>query len=75
MEDPIVLKHGEYETIITLKQMELKADVQEKVYEACTIGRDKNIILNNYKILQTMLFGENLNFNFTFNKEITRKYI
>lgn len=70
MEDQIVLKHGEYETIITLKQIGLKVDVQEKVYDACTIGRDKNIILNNYKILQTMIFGENLEFEFTYNNEI-----
>ena len=60
MSDQIILKHGEYETIVTLKQMELNAHVQEKVYDACTIGRDKNIILNNYRILKTLIFGENL---------------
>ena len=75
MEDQILLKHGEHEKIITLKQMELKVDVQEKVYDACTIGRNRNIISNNYKILQTMLFGENLELEFKFNEEITRKYI
>lgn len=68
--EQIVLKHGEYETIVTLKQMELNVDVREKVYEACTIGRDKNIIANNYKILKTMIFGENIDFNITYNEEI-----
>ncbi len=37
MEEEIVLKHGEFEKIITFKQMELSTDAQEKVYEACTI--------------------------------------
>lgn len=52
--------------------MELQVDTREKVFDACKIGRDKNIILNNYKILQTMLFGENLDFNITFNEEIVK---
>ncbi len=70
MEDQIVLKHGQYEKVITLKQMELSVDIQDRVYEACTIGRNKNIILNNYKILEVMLFGENIKLNYTFNEEI-----
>ena len=75
MEDQIILKHGEEETVITLKQIELNAHVQDKVYEACTIGRNQNIIANNYRILKTILFGANLDFDFSFNDEIMRKYI
>ena len=75
MEDQIVLKHGDDEKVITLKQIELNAHVQDKVYEACTLGRSENIFANNYKILKIMLFGENLNFDFTFNDEIMRKHI
>ena len=74
MNDKIILKHNEYETTITLKQIEINTHVQDKVYEACTIGRNSNIISNNYKILKTMLVGENLDFDFTFNEEIMRKY-
>lgn len=72
VDDQIILKHNEHETTITLKQMELNVDVKEKVYQACTIGRNSNIIANNYKILQTMLFGENLDFNFKFNEGIEK---
>ena len=74
MEDEIILKHGEDEKIITPKQLELNAHVQDKVYEACTIGRNQNIIANNYKILKIILVGENLDFDFSFNNEIMRKY-
>lgn len=71
MEEPIKLKHGDIERTITLNQMELSVDVQDKVYEACTLGRDKNIIVNNYKILEVMFFGENIDLSYEFNNEIT----
>lgn len=72
LEEQITLKHGEYEKTVTLKHMELEVNVQDKVYEACTIGRDKSIVTNNYKILQIMLFGEKLEFDFKFNEEIVK---
>ena len=74
MNEQIVLKHGYEERVITLKQIELNAHVEDKVYEACTIGRSENIVANNYAILKTMLFGENLKFDLSFNDEIIRKY-
>lgn len=70
MEEQIILKHDEYEKIVTLKQMELEVDINDKVYKACTIGRESNIIANNYKILKVMLSGENINLDFNFNNEI-----
>ncbi len=73
MNDEITLKHGEYEKTVTLKQMELVTDMSDKVFKACTIGRDKNIIANNYKIIE-LLFGsgENLELEFEFNNEIVK---
>ncbi len=70
MNDQIILKHGEKETTVTLKQMEFETDLEDKVYEACTIGRDSNIFVNNYKILKVMLEGENLELNLKFNEKI-----
>ena len=70
MNDKILLKHGEQEDEITLKQIELETDLKDKVYEACTIGRNKNIIENNYQILSTMIKGENLDLTFSFNDKI-----
>ena len=70
MEEQITLKHGEHEKIVTLKQMELEVDVADKVYEACTLGRNSNIIANNYKILKIMIYGEKLDLNFKFNNDI-----
>lgn len=72
MEEQIILKHGEYEKVVTMKQMELEVDVIDKVFEACTIGRNKNIIANNYKILEIMLNGKNIDLSFKFNDEIAQ---
>lgn len=69
-EKAIVLKHGEYEKTFTLKQMELETDVMDKIYKACTIGREKNIIANNYKILSVLINGQNLDLDFKYNEEI-----
>ena len=70
MQEQIVLKHKEYVTVVTPKQLELKVDYIEKIYDACTIGRSSNIIANNYKILQTLFWGENIKLDFKFNDEI-----
>lgn len=70
LEDEIILKHGEYEKTVTLKRMELQADVTDKVYEACTIGRRDNIIANNYKIISVLLNGENVDLEYKFNDKI-----
>lgn len=52
--------------------MELNTDITEKIYEACTIGRKENIIKNNYKILEVLVKGENLQLNLNFNEEIMK---
>ena len=70
LEDETILKYGEYEQTFTLKRMELQTDVNDKVYEACTLGRNNNIIANNYKIISTLINGENLELNVKFNEEI-----
>ena len=70
MNDKIVLKHREHEKEITLKQIEFTTNLKDKVYEACTIERNKNIIENNYKILNTIIKGENLDLTFKFNDKI-----
>lgn len=75
MNESISLKHKEHETTITLKQVELKANIQDTVFEACRIGRDSNIIANNYITIKTYIFGKNLDLDFTFNEDIMRKYI
>lgn len=75
IEEQLILKHGEYEKTVTLNQMEFETNVQDKVFEACTTGRSKNIIINNYEILGTMLHGKNIELSFNFNEEIVDSII
>ena len=70
LDDQIILKYGEYEKTISLKQIELSVNIQDTVFKACTVGRDKDIISNNYKIINTLIYGENIDFEYSFNDDI-----
>lgn len=72
LDEKIILKHGEDEKTFTLKQMELQADITGAVYKACTIGRSRNIFGDNYKIINVLLNGENIDIDFRFNEEIIK---
>lgn len=70
----IVLKDIELEyedTIQTInaQELEVKNDINKKIDEAYKIGRDSNILINNYKILFTNILGKNINLNISLNEE------
>ena len=56
----ITLKYNDYETNINAKQFNTKFDVEKAVNEAYNIGKDSNIIVNNYKILFTQIFKKDI---------------
>ncbi|MCI8518804.1 MAG: hypothetical protein HFJ51_01405 [Clostridia bacterium] len=70
IKDEIVLKHEQSKKTFTLKDMELKTNVIDKVSEACLIGRKENIIANNFKVISVLINGENLELDLSFNEEI-----
>ncbi|MDE5830645.1 MAG: VanW family protein [Clostridia bacterium] len=69
-QEEFILKHGENEKTFTFKRMELETDIIEKINKACKIGREGNIITNNYQILATLINGENIELDIKFNEEI-----
>lgn len=71
----IIVKQGEYETTISLKQLEVKYDIIEALNEAYKIGRNKNIIISNYSILKTKLFSTKIEKQITINEEELNKII
>ena len=73
-DDEIVFKHGDYEKTFTLSQIDFKTDMNDKIHEACMIGRESNIFSNNYKILKVLITGENLDLNFSFNEEVLKSF-
>lgn len=69
----ITLKYENYETSISPAQIEASYCVDEAIEKAYAVGRDGNIIQNNYEILFAMLFGKNVEMDFSYNdKSLTQ---
>lgn len=71
----INLKYGEYETTISLKQINVTYDTIEAVNTAYKIGRDKNIIKSNYQTIFTYIFGKKINPEIQINEDELNKII
>ena len=55
--EEITLKHGDYQTTLSLSQIGVNFDVKNAVNNAYNIGRQGNLFLNNFYVLSTM-FGK-----------------
>ena len=73
--EEMTLKKDDYETSLNANQISAQFDVETAVSEAFNIGRDGNIITNNYGILSTWLFGKDIECNFYYNEEAVDKKI
>ena len=71
----IVLKYGEYETTITPQLIDTNYDIDEATKKAISLGRDSNIIINNYNILFAKLGRKNIKVDMTINEEETKSTI
>lgn len=71
----IVLKYGEYETTITPQLLDTNYDIDEATKKAISLGRDSNIIINNYNILFAKLGRKNIKVDMTINEEETKSTI
>lgn len=63
LEDDIVLKHNEEETLVDGNTFNTKFDIDTAVIQAYNIGRDGNIITNNYGILSTKMWKRDIDCN------------
>ncbi len=75
LDGEIKLKYGENEKTFTLRRIEMQTDITEKANEAFKIGRDKNIFLNNYKIIAVLINGENIKLNVSFNDDVLQSFL
>ena len=71
----IKVKHGDYETTISLKQLDVNYNTAEAVNEAYTIGRNKNLLISNYEIITSGLLGKNINKEINIDEEELNKLI
>jgi len=63
------LKYEDYETTINANQINAKFDIENAVSKAYNIGRDGNIVVNNYKILMTNLLTTKIDLGLYYDDE------
>lgn len=71
----IILTKGEYETTVSLEQLEVKYDTIEAINEAYKLGRNKNILISNYQILFTNIFGNKIEKQININEDELNKIV
>ncbi len=69
LEKNVILKYEDYETSISPQQIEAKYDIDKAVEDAFNVGRDGNILQNNYAILSSMLLGKEIVPEFSYNEK------
>ncbi len=71
--EEITLKHGEFETTLSLSQMDVSFDTKSATDLAYQIGRNGNVFENNFQIISCWFGKINIEPNITFNKQLLRK--
>lgn len=71
----VIVRRGTYSKTIKLSDINGTFKIEDAVNKAYNIGRDENIIKNNYKTLFTMLRGNNVEVQFIYNEEMLNKII
>ena len=67
--EEIKLKHGDFETTLSLSQIETTFDTKSAVNKAFEVGRQGNIFNNNFYVLSTMFGNVNIEPDLIFNEE------
>lgn len=61
--------NDEYETTISLKQLNVEVKIEDAVKEAYQVGRKKSIISSNYEIIKTLFLGNRVEISILINEE------
>lgn len=64
----------EIQTIL-LSQIELSYDVEQAIQEAHEIGRGKNIFVNNFEILKSMILKKDINIKYSYNEDLLKNIV
>ena len=67
--EELFLKKDDYETSLNANQINAVFDVENAVNQAYNIGRDGNIVTNNYGILWVTLFGKDIDCSLNYDEE------
>lgn len=69
LEKDINMIYQEFETGVNPIQIEFAYDIDAAIDDAYKIGRQGNILQNNYEILKTLIGKQNVDIDYTYNKE------
>ena len=71
--EEIKLKHNDFETTISLQQMDAKFDIESAINSAFSIGRNKNFFENTFSILGTLFSHVNVEPCVILNESLLKK--
>ena len=71
----ILLKYKDYDATINPELIDANYDIEKAIEEAVTIGKNNNIIVNNYNILFALIGQKNIKVNMEINEDETNKTI
>lgn len=69
------LKYKENENIVKVNEFKTEFDVKNAIIEAYQVGRNKNIIINNYEILSANLFNKKIKLQYSMEQDETDKIL
>lgn len=74
--EEVKLKYNnEYEITLAPSQIEFKYDIDTAINEAYSVGRNGNILENNYEILFATFFGKEQKIDYSYNEEFLNAFI
>ena len=65
----ILLKHNDFETSIPISSLEVSFDIEKAINEAISFGKNGNFFENGFNMLNTLIFGKNIDIDVTLNEE------
>ncbi len=65
----------EYNVTLKPEQIEFQYKISDAVENAYSVGRDGNILLDNYEIILTTLFGREIRLDYTYNGELLNQFV
>lgn len=70
------LNYGEdYKVTLKPEQIEFNYDIDSAIENAYLVGRDGNIVENNYSIIFTSIFGKNLDISYSYNGDLLNQFV
>lgn len=66
----IKLKYNDFENTIKPSNIEFSYKIDESIKDAYNVGRNGNILINNYQLLFTAFFGNNVDLEPIYNEEV-----